>query len=83
MTTEPLTFRAYTSGTLAATEQPLDTDICYCCMSRQPLLRHVEAWWQPSPGYGYGPDGRTIVLCSECIRTLGFFVEVGGPPPRR
>ena len=50
-------------------------------MKREPLLRHLEAWWQPSPGHGYGTDGRTITLCHTCIETLQFFVEIGGPPP--
>jgi len=62
--------------------EALDTEICYCCMKREPLLRHLEAWWQPSPGHGYGTDGRTITLCQTCIETLQFFVEIGGPPPR-
>jgi hypothetical protein len=64
-------------------ERALDPDICFCCLQRVPLLRHVEAWWQPSPGHGYGQDGRTITLCDECIRSLQFFVELGGAPPRR
>lgn len=62
--------------------EALDTDICYCCMHRQKPLRHdIEAWWQPTPGHGYGQDGRLITLCLECIKTLQFFVELGGSPP--
>jgi len=42
----------------------------------------IEAWWQPSAGWGYGPEGKLISLCEECIKTLQFFIEVGGAPPR-
>lgn len=62
--------------------QTLDTDICFCCNQRGGVLEHdIRAWWQPSPGHGYGPDGKLITLCLECIKTLQFFVELGGAPP--
>lgn len=63
-------------------EGVIDTDICFCCLGREVPLQHdIEAWWQPSQGHGYGTDGRLITLCLECIRTLQFFVELGGAPP--
>lgn len=69
---------------LKAEDRPvIDTDVCFCCNLRNgsPLEHDIRAWWEPSVGHGYGEDGRLITLCLECIRTLQFFVELGGPPP--
>jgi hypothetical protein len=53
-------------------------DECSCCRGRADLRQDMLAWWQPKPGFGYGPDGRLITLCEGCIVTLQFFVEL--PP---
>jgi hypothetical protein len=51
-------------------------DVCTCCGADDETLTHdLRAWWRPSPGYGYGPDGQFITLCSTCIWTLQSFVE--------
>lgn len=63
----------------------IDTDVCFCCLKRPAegaVLRHdLLAWWQPTYGHGYGPDGKLITLCEDCVKTLQFFVELGGKPP--
>ena len=53
-----------------------DPERCACCGERAAdLRRNIEAWWQPSPGHGYGENGCLISLCADCILTLQFFVE--------
>jgi len=63
----------------------IDTDVCFCCLKRggADLRRDILAWWQPTYGHGYGPDGKLITLCEECVKTLQFFVELGGRPPQK
>lgn len=61
---------------------PADPSICSCCQDAKTAVRQdILAWWEPSPGWGYGPDGRLISLCEECIKTLQFFVEIGSTKP--
>ena len=70
-----------TTTVLEGVRLEVNRDECSCCRGRDALVQDLIAWWQPKPGFGYGPDGRLITLCADCISTIQFFVEL--PPHAR
>lgn len=56
---------------------------CSCCLSKADVVEDIQPFWQPSPGFGYGPERARITLCRGCIRLVQWFVELGDRPPAR